>query len=64
MERLLCRLLAERNMLLTATSLFLDFFIWRVFELSVENVRWGEIVHAQNGEDVRPPLHPLVRQDH
>jgi hypothetical protein len=39
-------------MALTGVSLFLSFVCLRVFELSVENVRWGEIVHAQKGEDV------------
>lgn len=39
-------------MALTGTSLFLSFLCLRVFELSVENVRWGEQVHAQKGEDV------------
>ena len=39
-------------MALTGTSLFLSFICLRVFELSVENVRWGEQVFANKGEDV------------
>ena len=49
-------------MALTGVSLFLSFICLRVFELSVENVRWGEQVHAQKGEDVsrrRSNGHPL-----
>jgi hypothetical protein len=46
------RLLAERNMNLTAMSMFTFYMLYRVYELSMENVRYGEIALAQKGVDV------------
>lgn len=46
------RLLAERNMNLTAMSMFTFYLLWRVYELSMENVRYGEVALAQQGVDV------------
>ena len=46
------RLLAERNMNLTAASIFCFYLLWRVYELSMENVRYGEVALAQQGIDV------------
>lgn len=37
---------------MTASSLFLSYLLWRVWELNMENVRWGEKVHAAEGHDV------------
>jgi len=50
------KLLAERNMSLTASSLFLSYLIWRVWELNMENVKWGEAVHAAEGQDSGSPI--------
>jgi hypothetical protein len=46
------RLLAERNMNLTAMSIFTFYLLWRVYELSMESVRYGEVALAQEGVDV------------
>lgn len=37
---------------LTAASIFCFYLLWRVYELSMENVRYGEIALAQEGVDV------------
>jgi len=50
------KLLAERNMTLTACSLFTSYLLWRVYELNMENVRYGEQVAASKGEDTGPPI--------
>ncbi|KAK9900080.1 hypothetical protein P389DRAFT_207649 [Cystobasidium minutum MCA 4210] len=50
------KLLAERNMNLTAMSLFTFYLLWRVYELSMENVRYGEIALAQQGVDTGAPI--------
>lgn len=37
---------------LTAMSMFTFYLLWRVYELSMENVRYGEVALAQKGVDV------------
>lgn len=37
---------------LTAMSMFTFYLLWRVYELSMENVRYGEIALAQEGVNV------------
>jgi hypothetical protein len=39
-------------MTLTACSLFTSYLLWRVYEINMENVRYGEQVAASKGEDV------------
>lgn len=44
---------------MTASSIFIFYLLWRVYELSMENVRYGEIALAQKGTDVSEVHLPL-----